>query len=362
MAQRVLELSEKYRWRIGSSSALSYLGEIHDHLRDFAVARQYYERAIATVKSSGDAPSIMQALTGIGGDEFELGQLSASVEHFREALKYASQSPSWYVAAAHHAYTTVLIRLQRYDEAETLLKETLRIAHEQREGAMVGIAYTDLSTIRMHQGKYEEAARLAREALAQNSELDLAEPLYSSRWPLHLALGRALRAGGHRKEAIEALRAAVADIEAERDELAGASISTFRFFADKTDAYHELIELLVREKQPSEAFAVAERMRGRTLVDAFAAKPAGNALSAGERSREEALERRLSETNKSILAARGSKDLARLAQLRNELDAARLDLDRFDEESGVVHAAVRPRETVAGGKAPLPPRLTATAV
>src|SRR5260221_8811848 len=188
--------------------------------------------------------------------------------------------------------------LQRYDEAEKFLKQTLEFAHQQREGALGAITYADLSTIRLRQGRYEEAVRLAREALAQDNDQDLAGSAFSSPWPLHLALGRALRAGGHRKEAIEALRAAVGNIEADRDELAGASSSNFRFFADKTDAYHELIELLVREKKPSQAFAVAERMRGRTLVDAFAAKPAGSALTADERSREESLARRVNEINK----------------------------------------------------------------
>src|SRR5260221_11538786 len=117
--------------------------------------------------------------------------------------------------------------LQRYDEAERFLKQTLEFAHQQREGALGAITYADLSTIRLRQGRYEEAVRLAREALAQDNDQDLAGSAFSSPWPLHLALGRALRAGGHRKGATEAFRAAVGTVQAERDELPAASARHF---------------------------------------------------------------------------------------------------------------------------------------
>src|SRR5260221_2257582 len=104
MAQRVLELSAKYRSRNGASNALSDLGHIHNHLRDFAVARRYYERSLEAAKSAADAGSIMLALQGVGGGEFELDELSASLEHLREALKYGSHPPSATAAPADHSY------------------------------------------------------------------------------------------------------------------------------------------------------------------------------------------------------------------------------------------------------------------
>src|SRR5947208_1033261 len=62
-------------------------------------------------------------------------------------------------------------------------------------------------------------------------------------------------------------------------------------------------------------------------------------------------------------ATHATGDAARLAALRTELDAARLDLDRFDEESGVVHAAVRTRDATTGANdTVLPPGMSATAV
>src|SRR5580765_2466446 len=348
MAQRVLALSETYHWPEGACDALVHLGNVHDHLRDFALARQYFDRALVIARTLGGAPSQALALCGIASEDVELGDVPAALEHFREAMKLAARSQGWINAGTRSAYAAALLRLKRYGEAEKLIEETLEFGRKEREGALVATSLSNLSVIRLQQGRHEEAIRLARQALAQNYEHDLADPQNASAWLLQLALARALRATGRREEAIDALRHAVTDIEAERDGLAGAGISSFRFFADKIDAYHELIELLVREKQPAEAFAVAERMRGRTLADALDENPRAGMLTAAERAREASLEARLREINRTLPAARVAGDEARLTALQRELDAARLDLDRFDEESGVIHATVRTRETAAG--------------
>src|SRR5258708_25850495 len=159
MVQGVLALTEMYHWPIGKSEARSHLGAIHDHLRDFSVARQYYQQALEVGKEPGAEAEARaaDALTGMGGDDIELGDFEAATEHFRQALEYASKGPPWTVIATRNGYAAALLRMKRYDEAEKALEETLTFARQHQEGATAAVALTGLSTIRAHQGRHAEA-------------------------------------------------------------------------------------------------------------------------------------------------------------------------------------------------------------
>lgn len=358
-----LEMVRTSPWPDGEAAFLKDLADAHAYLHDYAVARQLAERALAAARIDRDPMTLTTTLSFLGSIEYELGDVPSGDRHFRELMQFIQSTPTWEACSARGTWGEMLFAHHRDAEAEQVLRETVEQAHRDQEGSCASAALAALSELRVRQGRYTEAAQFARQALGETLEKDLDNQPQSVQWRARVALGRALAHGGRTDEGIASLRAALDDIESERGDVVEVAQTSFRFMDDKVAAYHALIDVLLSAKRTGEAFAVAERMRGRTLIVSLDRKATTLDYAPEERAREQQLEKRLGEINRSILAARASGDSTRITPLRRELAAARLDLDRFDEESGFIHASARAHEAITDmGELALPKAMAGTAL
>src|ERR1035441_7395356 len=116
---------------------------------------------------------------------------------------------------------------------------------------------------------------------------------------------------------------------------AGGEAFRTSYFSSKQPYFERYVSLLMRLGRPAEAFAVAERARGRSLLDTLAsmrsriASVALPALLAGK----DRIERRLSYQSQQLLSlTRGKEDAAREAALRGAIDELLAERDRVERE------------------------------
>ncbi|MEM9293809.1 MAG: CHAT domain-containing tetratricopeptide repeat protein [Acidobacteriota bacterium] len=143
----------------------------------------------------------------------------------------------------------------------------LRYAPEEQSRG-VAVAYYG-ARLELAEGEPRAAARRLRQALEHAPPADW-------RWDLEHQLGRALEAQGHLKEAGEAYRRAIAEVEELRRSL---GFDSFRpsLLARRREPYESLFLLEARRGRWAPALDAAEGARARSFLDAFiaAGSPAG---------------------------------------------------------------------------------------
>jgi CHAT domain-containing protein len=194
--------------------------------------------------------------------------------------------------------------------------------------------------VRLRQRRYDDALVLATRAEA--FEVETGSPDRFDSW---LIAAKALRALGRRKEAYAKLEDAMRFAEISREAVAGDEREMRYAFGSRIEAYMDLVGMLVDDGRSMEALEVAERAKGRTLLDLLRSGHLGfPARMTPEESKQDAdLSAALVAANRTRLAggtpAMADQDLARL----------RLELDSFR----VGMAAKYPRLVTERGPEPL---------
>ena len=160
-------------------------------------------------------------------------------------------------------------------------------------------------------------------------------------WQVRTLAGKALRGLGRASEAKLELRRAIDLLEAERATLPAGALDRAAFFAGKLEPYRELLDTLLAEHRPREAFAIAERMKGQALQEALALGRVdlSPTMSGEERERERGLEERVTALNRALLASPAAAD----QDMSAELGAARQALEQFRADLFLRHPQVAAR-------------------
>ena len=164
-----------------------------------------------------------------------------------------------------------------------------------------------------------------------------------SPWRALLAKAKALQSLGRSGEAIDALRAAVDVIEDQRGAMPADAVAAARFFEDKVEPYHQLIDMLLARGRNREAFRYAEAMRAQSLQDVLTRGSIDrqSSLTAAEKEEERTLTQRLAELNKAALTHSGD---TKLANLHAQIAVTRTKLEQFEARVEIARpAARRPR-------------------
>jgi len=227
-----------------------------------------------------------------------------------------------------------LVRAGRAAEAEKYLAPALT---GTRIMTYTAKAYLFGEHLRRAQGRYAEAMQFARDGVTASTG-----DLYFT-WELKADLGNMLIECGDAENGIEELREAIDLIESRRALNSSDAMARTHHFATRLWVYGSLVDVLAKQKRFEEAFSVAERMKARALDDSFAGQSDRLELTVAEAAEQRALNQRIVDLNKQIIAAKRGAE----ANARRDLREARVELETFNASMGIRHAKSTGAQTTA---------------
>lgn len=252
--------------------------------------------ALALAKEVNDSSLDVQAWLLLGSVGMELGKLEPARESFETALQEAR------AAGQEAAESTALLSLGV-------------IAHKQRQTPAALKYLSDARTIAVRLGVHLEIGRTwLNEAVIYRDEGDWAH-------------------------AAQAFERATRAIEETRDQTRVRSLQT-SYFRQFAHLYGELAQCYLNLGQPEKAFAAAERLKGRSLVDVIQGGNVrlGGATTAEERKREQELEDLLVQQASAVQLTTSTD--ARLALLEDR-EKTRGELEAYRETLYLRHPELR---------------------
>ncbi len=266
---------------------------------------------------------------GIPGVSWMLANCYLQVGQGEEALRVVNESladcrliphsqdvPSLLLVRSR--YFTLTGRLAR---AQADLFEALRLAREVKSTGAEIDALTELAAHCLRQGRYKAARATAAQANALAMGFDPAPLLIQARSERHL---------GRREVAYRILRRLVDATEESAAAVISDEHARQTFFESRAGAYLELADMLVEDRRFNEALVIAERSKGRLLLDVLRGGKLlqYGALSPSERDNETALERSVAVLNmRSAASPTDEEKIAQpLREARRKLEDYRADL------------------------------------
>jgi len=189
--------------------ALRGLGATLSTLGDHAESQTFTEEALALYRELGDDDGVARCLNNLGRSALEVGELDDATTLFEEALAIHRQVDERESLTPLRNLAEVANRRGDLAERRTLCEEVLLAARAWQDDLSVAEVLTDLAWVASVDGRYDDVAQLASEALGFH--LRVGAPGVATACVLLTALVHASR--GHRDEAARLLGAAAAERE-----------------------------------------------------------------------------------------------------------------------------------------------------
>jgi len=306
---------------------LNNLGFTYNSLGEPDRARALLEEALALARENGGQPVEIFILNNLGDVWGRLGDPKKALDHYRQALDLATHQGD----ARQEAFTRL-----RLGEMQIEQGDPTAALHE------LDPALDYLRQKKLHQkelqalllrGRALILARRPREALPVLQEVVARSRTLRDRAgeaeALH-AVATAERALGLLDEARGHAEQAVARVEELRAGFVSPDLRA-SFLATQRRAYSLLIDLLMDRDAAAAAFAVSERARARSLLDALSSAGAGRGgtvIPAELLDQRQSLRRRLSaKVDQQLKQGRTQAEA-----LGGEIEGLRADLDSVDAE------------------------------
>jgi CHAT domain-containing protein/Tfp pilus assembly protein PilF len=314
---------------------------------DLDQALTYARRALALFEEVDDKFGVANLQNNIGVIAKLQGHHDQALEWFQKALQgYEALKATPGIARSLNNIGD-MYRLQgRYDKAFENLQKAFQMREQagDRTGMLLSLNY--LGRVYEEQKKYAEVLDVGRRAvkIADNRE-DL--------WIAQDRVGRALVALGQPAEARENFLAAIATIESLRREVAGGEQQQQSFLERKLSPWLGMVDLLVTQGNYAEALTFAEQSKARVLLDVLQTGRTDlrKSWSAEEQQTEAQLRQRLVKLNSQFTseARRDKPDATRVAELKTEVEKARLEYEDFENRLRAVH----PKLSAQRGETPI---------
>jgi CHAT domain-containing protein len=248
------------RANIMSSQAAMFLEQ-----EDYAAARRSFNTSLAIYKRLGKSAEEARVLLNLGVIEERQGNHNDALHLFQKSMDHAQASNLIDVEiAAGDGMGAVFTSKRDFPSALSAINRSFEIARrvnaKTREAELL---WRSAQTYYAMQN-YRESAVFAEQALALARSLKLRKLTYLST----VALGEAYAADAKEELAITTFKEAINQIEEMRDQVAGRQEGRHLFFENKVGPYHALVKLLTKQGKDFEALLLAERAKGRVLLEA----------------------------------------------------------------------------------------------
>ncbi len=338
--EHCLQIAEATGEHNDLAAPLDNIGNVYQAQGALLRALDYYHRSSALASAQGEY--MADSLTNEGDALLQLGRLPEALATLKRALALAEESHrlsnvTWAAASLADVYW----RLGDRPRALQLLDHCLETAEQMEEAPLIARARRQIAALRLEDGKAEAALDMAQRAADTARRYGLLEEL----WPALMVAGRAHRALAQPDPAEASLREAVDVVEELRAHAVGPEADRAAFLVPHVAPYQELVSLLADGERPWDALAVAEKSKGRVLLDVIAGgrTAIGAALSKEERAEEHRLEAEVLTTNSELraLRLRPEPDGARRKALEGERDERRRALEDWRARQYAAHTELR---------------------
>jgi CHAT domain-containing protein/tetratricopeptide (TPR) repeat protein len=322
--------------------SLNNIGKVHDLQGDLDLALSFYERARQVYTRRGEQHEEASLYVNIGTAHATRGDLPRARAALEKALAADRRADA--VCQALAWLSKVALAEGRPAEAQSLAERGVALAREKNLRPQLASGLEDLAGALLAGGKRPEALAAAQEGSALAEQLRIPGARIAN---LNVE-GRASLALGRREAARRAWQAAIEEVEAYRERVAGGAQERQRFFEAWLAPYHHLLDLRLSEGAVDDALAYAERARARALAEVLQQGQVRVTLSLSpeERAEERALEARLTALQRRAppaaapgTMASGERPSEDVLEARRALEAFRVRLFARHPELRLARAA-----------------------
>jgi CHAT domain-containing protein/tetratricopeptide (TPR) repeat protein len=254
------------------ASVLNNLGVVAMQQGDFAKAENYYRQAVELGQRIAPGnPYLALGYINLGLVAMKQRHLAKADEYLHHALdirlKATPESPA--VAETFADLGDLAIERKDWVAAKRFYSRAMDIAAKiSPAGREVAAIFLGLGDVAREQRDLENAERYFHRALEIWGALAPESVYYAESLA---SLGAVVRDRQQPDAAAHLFEQALGVLETQTRRLGGSQEIRSEFRARYSDYYQDYIELLIRQKQPEEAFHVAERWRAQSLLETLAA-------------------------------------------------------------------------------------------
>jgi CHAT domain-containing protein len=257
--EKALELASAAEAHLVLARTLLNLGWCYFELGDYDRALTFLSRAAAHAETRGQTGDRQTALQNMGNAHYRLGDLASAADHYRRALALARDlDDPKAVAQLLSNLGIVALEQERYDEAETAIREALVIKAkiDDRPGRQNSLLAE--GQIWAGRGEHAKAEARYREVIGSPDAEQVAL------WETHASLARLYVKTHRATEAEGEFRKAFAVMERFRGELRKME-HKISFFSSLGQFYDSYVDFLVEGGRADEALTVADASRALLL-------------------------------------------------------------------------------------------------
>lgn len=164
--QQSLEFASKTTNLYGQSNPLHNIGLIYNKTDDHQASLAYFEKALLIREKIGDSILIAQSFQSIAVAQAHLGDTAKSIAYQQHAITFFKAKNDLYdLALSYTNLGDLYTGLKKYDSAEWLLKESVRLNTEIDNAEGKVKALINLSSVALQRYQFPQAEALATEAI-----------------------------------------------------------------------------------------------------------------------------------------------------------------------------------------------------
>jgi len=253
-----LTIAEEIKAPLGNT--LGSIGLVRALQEDYVQALDYYGKALKEFRANSNKIDTARVLSLIGNVYYRQGQYDCSLISYRQALALREEmddkSGQGDILAG---IGSTLLRQKNYSEALDSFEKALGLFRAIPNQEKMAEVLTRVADTFLLQNDYEKALSAAESATALATQLDNKDLL----WYAQMLAGKAQVKLDHGPQAYDLLTNAIATVESLRTEASVVAAGDHR----RSLPYLSMIDLLMSQHRPSEAFNYAERAKTQFLID-----------------------------------------------------------------------------------------------
>ncbi|MGA9767573.1 MAG: tetratricopeptide repeat protein [Blastocatellia bacterium] len=297
--QTCLKISEEIDFKLVVAAVLHNIGIVHYSQANYAQALEHYQRSLKIRQEIGDKRGIAATLGDFGNVHHSQANYAQALEFFQKCLQITEEI-GYKGGAAITLANIGAVQMSQANYAQALehYQRSLKISEEIGDKEQIAITLHNIGIVHYSQANYAQALEHYQRSLKIRQEIGdkrgIAATLDS--------IASVHYSQGNYTQAREELTNAIAAVEELRSQVAGDEQQQQQFFQTKLSPYHQMIRLLIDEKNSAEAFGYAERAKGRALLDTLQTGrvDVAKAMTENERAEEQRLNAEVVSLNTQI--------------------------------------------------------------